>query len=49
MKKDYMKPTMKVVELRQKSHLLAGSDPQSYDGKHVSVYKDTMRDEEDVW
>ena len=49
MKKDYMKPTMKVVELRRKSHLLAGSsDPQNYNGERVSVYNDTM-DEEEVW
>ena len=50
-KKDYMKPTMKIVELRRKSHLLAvSSNPQSYDGKRVSVYyDDEMSKEEDVW
>lgn len=28
MKQEYQKPTMRVVELHQKTHLLTGSDPQ---------------------
>lgn len=28
MKKDYQKPSMRVIELHQKAHLLAASDPQ---------------------
>ena len=27
-KQEYQKPTMRVVELHQKTHLLTGSDPQ---------------------
>ena len=48
MKKTYMKPTMKIVELRRKSHLLAASDPYP-ETKRVSVYNDSMENEEDVW
>lgn len=31
MKQEYQKPTMRVVELHQNTHLLAGSGPNEYD------------------
>ncbi len=33
MKKDYMKPSCKVYELKQRTHLLAGSDRGRRDGQ----------------
>jgi len=35
MKKNYLRPTMRVVIIKQRSHILVGSDPYS-----VSVYND---------
>ena len=31
-KKDYQKPAMKVVEIQQQTHILAGSGPQTLQG-----------------
>lgn len=31
-KKDYKKPTMKVVKIQQQAHLLAGSGPETLRG-----------------
>lgn len=31
-KKDYQKPTMKVVQLKQRHHLLVGSGPETLNG-----------------
>lgn len=50
MKKDYMKPTMRVVELRHRTTLLVGSGgPNRLDGTKKSVYRggdDTLGDED---
>lgn len=36
-KKDYQKPTMRVVKLQQQSHLLAGSDPSQGSSASMNV------------
>ena len=45
MKKEYIMPTMRIVVLRHKAHLLSGSFPET---KKVDVYQDEIRDEEYV-
>ncbi len=35
-KKDYQKPTMKVVKIQHQSHILAGSGPQTLRGTNAS-------------
>lgn len=51
MKKEYIMPTMQIVELRHKAHLLAGSGdgPDSYNGKSYKVYDDEISDENNVY
>ena len=39
MKKDYFKPTMRVVEMKHKCQILAGSDEQAYSIK-TNMYGD---------
>ena len=46
MKKQYMKPTMRVVKIQQRSHILVGS-PGSQTSMQMSG--GTIDDEEDVW
>ena len=47
MKKEYIMPTMRIVELRHKTHLLSGSgnDPNGYDGKKYNINDDEISDE----
>lgn len=40
MKREYMKPNMKVVELQTRNRLLVGSD------RNVNVYKDNYSEED---
>jgi hypothetical protein len=35
-KKNYQKPTMKVVQLRHQAHILVGSNPQTLQGHQKS-------------
>ena len=44
MKKEYQKPTMKVVLLQQRTHILAGSGPETLRG-HAKSGSET----EDTW
>ena len=39
MKKEYMKPTMLVVELKHRSRLLDGSPYDQQDGRSIEKYK----------
>ena len=39
-KKDYQKPSMQVVELKQQSHLLAGSTPNALDNPEDYLLED---------
>ena len=32
MKRDYLKPTIRVVKMQQRQYLLAGSDPEHHGG-----------------
>ena len=51
MKKEYMKPTMLVVELKHRSKLLVGSPYDRQDGKSVNVFKgsnETLSDSDDI-
>lgn len=43
-KKDYQKPTMKVIKLQQRTHILAGSGPDTLSG-HAKSGSET----EDTW
>ena len=45
MKKEYIMPTMRIVVLRHKAHLLADSFPET---KKVDVYQDEISKEEYV-
>ena len=48
MKKEYMKPTMTVVELKQQTHILAGSGkPYGDQSSPLDLY-DGSDDEEDI-
>ena len=38
-KKDYQKPTMKVVKLQQRTHILAGSGPHTLNGTEDTWYE----------
>ena len=53
MKKTYMSPTMKVVNIKRHSILCASpASPQSFNGRSVSVYSDEGEEisgEEAVW
>lgn len=51
MKKEYIMPTMRIVELRHKAHLLAGSGnaPDGYSGKKFKVNDDNIDDEKYVY
>ena len=42
-KKDYQKPTMKVVQLQQRQHILTASEPKTLRGSQGST------PEEDTW
>ena len=42
MKKEYMKPTMLVVELKHRSKLLVGSPFDKQEGKSIEKYNDTV-------
>ena len=44
MKKDYMKPSMRIVELRHKVHILAGSG----DSFRMSVHSEEVDAEESL-
>ena len=46
MKKEYMKPTMRVVELRQRHHLLNAS-PGSQ--ASIQMHGGSIGDESEVW
>ena len=48
MKKEYIQPTMQVVELQQRYHLLNAS-PNGYDGQSVSIQSGEIDDEDAVW
>ena len=50
-KREYMKPAMRVVELRHRTHLLNGS-PNGYDGTPMQMRGgegNQITSEEDVW
>ena len=49
MKKQYMKPTMRVVKIQQQ-HIICGSPYNQQDGKSLQVYEDTeIESEDEVW
>ena len=39
-RKEYEKPTMEVVEVKQQAQLLAGSGPLNADGASIDDYED---------
>lgn len=47
-KQTYMKPTMQVVELQQRHHLLKAS-PNGYDRQSVSIQSGEIDNEGEVW
>jgi hypothetical protein len=52
MKKEYMKPTMLVVELKHRSRLLVGSPYDQQEGKPVEQYKggdNTLYDNDNIF
>ena len=50
MKKEYIMPTMRIVELRHKAHLLAGSGsaPDGYGGRKYKINNDEINDDHSV-
>ena len=47
MKKNYLRPTMRVVIIKQRSHILVGSEPYTVRG-YTIVGTETLKDE-DGW
>ena len=48
MKKTYIKPTIQVVKLQQRSHILAGS-PNGYDSQSLDIPGGQIDNEGDVF
>ena len=47
MKKEYMKPAMRVVKMQQR-HIICTS-PNNYSGQNMKMYNDEITDENAVW
>ena len=47
MKKEYIKPMMRVVALKHQTHILAGSPYD--DQKSLNVYDDDISDKGNIW